>query len=158
VALRAGRIDEALAHFDEAKGHFAHVGADQDALSIDARIAACHLAQGNADAALDLVERTHARATSSNSVAMVAPLLERVRGEALLLRGDSAGARKALDASLAAGRARNDRFEVMQTLLSLVRLARHEGREPPAEVIGESESLRATLKVRELSAPVPEPS
>lgn len=158
VALRGGRIDEALAHFEEAKGHFAHVGAEQDALSMDARIAACLIANGHGDAALDLAARTHARATSANSSALLAPLLERVRGEALLMRGDHTGARKAFDASLAAGRARNERFEVMQTLQALIRLARREGVEPPAEIVDERDALGATLKVRDAIALEPVPS
>ena len=104
VALRAGRMDDALGRFEEAKANFVHVGAEQDALATDARIAECNVFLGNADAALELAERALSRAASTNAVAPVAPLLERVRGEALLQRGDVDGARHAFAASLAAGR------------------------------------------------------
>jgi class 3 adenylate cyclase/tetratricopeptide (TPR) repeat protein len=158
AALRAGRAVAALGFLDEAKAHFTHVGAEQDVLAIDARIAECHLLQGGAEAALAMAEQTHARASSGNSVAMVAALLERIRGQALLMRGDAAGARAAFDASLAAGRARNDRFEVMLTLLAQVRLAQREGHASAPELVSESENLRATLKVRAVPAEAALPS
>ncbi len=103
---------------------------------------------GDADAALELAERALSRAASSNAVARVAPLLERVRGEALLQRGDVDGARHAFAASLAAGRTRHDRFEVALALLALIRLDQFEGAEPSPDVVGESRSLLASLKVR----------
>jgi tetratricopeptide (TPR) repeat protein len=148
VALRAGRMDEALGRFEEAKANFVHVGAEQDALASEARIAECNVFLGNADAALELADRALARARSTNAVAAVAPLLERVRGEALLQRGDVDGARSAFKASLAAGRTRHDRFEVALALLALIRLDQLEGAEPSPEVVGESRSLLASLKVR----------
>ena len=40
------------------------------------------------------------RASASNGVARVVPLLERIQGHALLRQGDLWGARDALDASL----------------------------------------------------------
>jgi tetratricopeptide (TPR) repeat protein len=127
AALRSGRADVGLAFLDEAKGHFSHVGAEQDAVAIDARIAECHVLEGDAGTALDLVARARASAKSGAGGGMVAPLLERVRGNALLLRGDGAGARAAFAASLTAARARKDRFEVLLTLLAQLRLAQQEG-------------------------------
>jgi hypothetical protein len=76
------------------------------------------------------------------------PLLERVRGYALLQRGDRAAGRQALEASLAAGRTRRDDFEVAQTLLALIELARLESVAPPSEFVSESGTLFAKLKVR----------
>ena len=77
------------------------------------------------------------------------PLLERVRGYALLQQGNLAGARQALQASLAAGRTRRDLFEVTLTLLALIQLAGAEGVEPPPEIVSESRSLIASLKLRD---------
>ena len=151
VALRAGRADEALGRFEEAKANFVHVGAEQDALAIDARIAECNVFKGYADAGLELADRMLAGAVSANGVAMV-PLLERVRGEALLQRRDFGGARKAFEASLAVGRTRRDRFEVTLTLLAFIRLDRLEGVEPSADAVSESGSLLASLKVRTVPA------
>ena len=61
AALRAGRAEAALGFLEEAKAHFTHVGAEQDALAIDARIAECHVLQGDA-AHRAGTRRAHARA------------------------------------------------------------------------------------------------
>ena len=106
---------------------------------------------GDPDAALELADGALSRAGSSNGVAKIVPLLERVRGYALLQR-DLAGARQALQASLAAGRTRRDPFEVTLTLLALIQLAGVEGVEPPPEVVAESRSLIASLKIRTVPA------
>jgi class 3 adenylate cyclase/tetratricopeptide (TPR) repeat protein len=152
VSLRAGRLDAALSRFDEAKIHFLHAGSQQDILGVDAQIAECRVFMGDPDAALALAGATLGRARSSNGVAKVVPLLERVRGYALSQRGDVAAARHALEASLAAGRTRRDLFEVTLTLLALIELARREGVEPSPEVVSESQSLLARLKVRAVPA------
>ena len=110
VALRAGRLDAALNRFNEARAHFLHVGSQQDVLDVDARIAECRVFMADPDAALELAGVTLTRAATSKGVAKVVPLLERVRGYALLQKGDLPGTRKALAASLAAGRARRDPF------------------------------------------------
>ena len=89
---------------------------------------------GDAESALALADATLGRAETADGVAMVAPLLERVRGDALLRRGDAAGARRALEASLAAGRTRRDLYETALTLQALIRLDRREGVEPLARV------------------------
>ena len=153
VALRADRLDEALRRFEEAKLNFVHVGAEQDELAVDARIAETQAQLGNAVAALALADATLGRAASADGVAIVEPLLQRVRGEALLRRGDIGGARIALAASLAAGRTRRDLFETTLTLLALIRLDRREGIEPPAAFLRESEALLARLKVKPLARP-----
>ena len=112
---------------------------------------------GNVDAALELAERLLSRASSSNGVARVASLLERVRGHALLKQGDLWAARDALEASLAAARERHHRFELTLTSLSLIELDRLEGVEPPLELVNESRSLLGSLKVRAVP-PVPVPA
>ena len=87
VALRAGHLDEALGRFEEAKSHFLHVGSQQEVLDVDARIAECHVVMGDPVAALELADGTLSRAGSSKGVANVVPLLQRVRGYALLQQG-----------------------------------------------------------------------
>jgi class 3 adenylate cyclase/tetratricopeptide (TPR) repeat protein len=152
VALRAGRSDAALRRFEEAKTHFLHTGSQPDVLDVDARIAECKVSMGDPDAALELVRSALDRAETPHAVAKVVPMLERVRGQALLRRGDPAGARRALDASLAAGRTRRDIYEVALTLLALTDLARHEGREPAPEIVSETGDLIAKLKIRDVPA------
>jgi hypothetical protein len=97
------------------------------------------------------------RASSSNGVSKVVPLLERTQGHALLRQDDLWGARDALEASLAAARERHDLFEATLTMLSLIELDRLEGVEPPLEMVTESRSLLASLKVRAVP-PVPLPA
>ena len=123
---------------------------------MEARIAECHLAMGNPDAALELVRGLLGRASESNGVARVVPLLERVQGHALLRQEDLWSARDALDASLAAARERRDLFEATLTMLSLIELDRLEGIEPPLEMVNESRLLLGNMKVRAVP-PVPLP-
>jgi hypothetical protein len=77
-------------------------------------------------------------------------LLERVHGHALMYVGDYAGARLALEASLAAARARKDLQETMLALHSLLELHRRAGETPLPAMVGEFESLVARLKIHEL--------
>jgi class 3 adenylate cyclase/tetratricopeptide (TPR) repeat protein len=157
VSLCLGRLDEALSRLEEAKSNFVEVGADEEVPAIEARIAECQIAKGNLDAALELVRGLLARATESNGVARVVPLLERVQAHALLKQGDLWGARDALEASLAAARERQDSFEAALTMLSLFALDRLEGVEPPQEMVEESRALLAKFKVRAVP-PVPVPA
>jgi tetratricopeptide (TPR) repeat protein len=156
VSLRLDRFDEALSRLDEAKANFLHVGAGEEIPPIDARIAECRLAMGSPDVALELVRGMVGRASESNGVARVSPLLERIQAHALLQQGDLWAARDALDASLEAARERRNFFEAALTKLSLIELDRLEGVEPPIEMVTESRSLLATLKVRAVP-PVPRP-
>ena len=156
VSLRVGRLDEALNRLEEAKANYLEVGAENEVPPIDARIAECRLAMGNPDGALELVRGMLGRASESNGMARVVPLLERIQGHALLQRGDLWSARDALEASLEAARERRDPFEAALTMLSLIELDRLEGVEPTLEMVNESRSLLANFKVRAV-APVPLP-
>src|SRR5207248_3899710 len=111
----------------EAKSSFQFVGADEEIPLIDARIAECRQAMGNLDAALEMVSDMLGRASESNGVARVMPLLERIRGHVMLQQGDLWGARDALEASLASAKERRNSFEAALTQLSLIELDRLEG-------------------------------
>ncbi len=157
VSLRAGRIDEAIARLTEARTHFQHVKREEEVLDVDARLAECSLFNGDGEAGLAAVNDALDRARASKAGTKAISLLERVRGHALLQQGDYAGARQALEAGLAAARARNDLQETTLTLCSLIEAHRREGRAPPAEVVAESEALVARLKIRVLP-PIPPPA
>ena len=59
VALRAGRVRTTRCRrFDDAKANFVHVGAEQDVLAVDARIAESQFLLGRTDAALALADAT----------------------------------------------------------------------------------------------------
>lgn len=156
VSLRTGRLDEALGRLEEAKASFLQIGAEPEVPAVEARIAECRVAMGKPELALEVIAGIFDRASGSNSVARATPLLERIRGHALLLQGDLWSARDALEASLAAARERNDIFETTLTMLSLIELDRFEGVEPPHEMVTESRSRLASLKVRAVP-PVPVP-
>jgi tetratricopeptide (TPR) repeat protein len=157
VCLRTGRLDEALARLQESRSNFEQIGAKEEVPLIEARIAECHIAMGNADAALELVRGKLDRVSESSGVGRVVPLLQRVQAHALLMQGDLWGARDALEASLAAARERQNLFDAALTMLSLIEVDRLEGVEPPLEVVEESRSLLAKLKVRAVP-PVPLPA
>jgi tetratricopeptide (TPR) repeat protein len=156
VSLCLGRFEGALSQLEESKSNFLSVGAEEEVPLIDARIAECRVAMGDVNTALELAGGLISRASESNGVARVASLLERVQAHALLKRGDLWGARDALEASLAAARERKDLFEATLTQLSLIEIDRLEGVEPPLEMVNESRSLLASLKVRAVP-PVPLP-
>ncbi len=157
VSLRMGRLGEALSRLEEAKANFTHVGAAEEVPAVEARIAECRLAGGDGDAAIELVCGLLSRASESNGVARVVPLLERVQGHVLLQQGDLWGARDALEASLASARERRNLFEAALTMLSLIEIDRLEGVEPPLEMVNESRALLSSLKVRAVP-PVPLPA
>jgi class 3 adenylate cyclase/tetratricopeptide (TPR) repeat protein len=148
VAICASRFTEALVRLEEARAHFAHVGAEQEVLDVDARIAECRVLMRETDAALELASATLARARMSKGVPRVAALLERVRGRALLQGGDPVGARAAFEASLAAARNRRDSLEITLTSLSLIELHRSQGVEPPPEIVAETDALLSSLKIQ----------
>ena len=152
-SLRAGRYEEALKRLEEAKSNFEHVGAADEVPAVDARIAECRVFMGDADGALALVDELLSRSESATQTKLL-PLLKRVRAYALQRRDDLSGAKQELEASLAAGRAKNDLFELASTLLSLIELCRLENIEPSPEFVRESNSLLERLQIQ-VPPPVP---
>jgi tetratricopeptide (TPR) repeat protein len=157
ASLRLGRLDQARSRLEEAKATFIEVGAEQEVPSMDARLAECLLAAGDAQGALDAVNALQARLKDSGGAARVAPLVERIKGHALLAQGDLWSARDALEASLAAAREQANSFEAALTVLSLIELDRLEGVEPPLEMVSEARMVMSNLKVRAVP-PVPLPA
>ena len=154
VSVRTGRLGEALERLEEAKANFLAVEAEQEVPAVDAYIAECYVAMGDADAALDLVREMLARAGASSSVFRLVPQLERTLGQALFRKGDIRGARAALEAGLVTARERRKLFEAALAMLSLIEIDRLEGLEPLPEMVAESHSLLASLKVR-TATPIP---
>ena len=155
VSLRAGRIDEAVARLTEAKALFVAVKREEEVLDVDARLAECRLFAGALDEAAATVTDALSRARASKAGGKAIALLERVRGHALLQQARYEDARKALEASLASARARNDLQDTMLALHSLVEAYRREGREVPAELVTELEALVKRLNVGALP-PIPQ--
>ena len=154
--LCLGRLDDAQSRLEEAKANFLHVGADEEVPAIDARIAECRVALGEPGAALELLNAVLARAGTSNGVARVLSLLQRIKGHALLAQGDLKGARDALEASRAAAEERHNLFEATLAKISLLEADRREGVEPPADMVAECRAHLSRLDVRAVP-PVPLP-
>jgi tetratricopeptide (TPR) repeat protein len=152
VSLRAGKIDQALERFAEAKALLGKAGAEHEALDIDARIAECRLFQNDPDGALALADEILAKEDKSGTVARLTPQLHRVRGYAMLMQADPFGAREAFETGLAVARERNERFEVILNLNALTELDRLEGVEPAQELVDEQRAAIAKLKIRALPA------
>ncbi len=152
VSLRGNRVDEARSRLAEARTLLTDVGAEHEVLDIDARLAECHLLKNEPEPALALADEILAKPDSSGAIARLTPLLNRIRGYALLMQGDPFGAREAFETSLAVARERNERFEAALTLNALIELDHLEGVEPPQETLDESRAAIATLKIRALPA------
>jgi class 3 adenylate cyclase/tetratricopeptide (TPR) repeat protein len=123
AAGRAGRHDEALQLLEEAHQAFRDVGARAEDIDTMAVLAECHLLQGTPEQALSVVEEALAANDALGGVSASAPLLHRIEGYAHLRSGDPQAARRALDESLAAGRAREMDYEVGLTLVAMAELA-----------------------------------
>jgi Asp-tRNA(Asn)/Glu-tRNA(Gln) amidotransferase A subunit family amidase len=120
-------------------------------LETDARIAECYVFSGDVAAALRHADETLERAGRSD-VEVQVPLLHRLRGWALLQSGDPAGAREAMERSLASGREIGADYEVALTITALARLDYLQVASQDAALRAESRSIYERLGV--LSVPV----
>jgi hypothetical protein len=112
--------------FAESRDELNFVGAQGDVLDVDAREAECLVFAGEAKAALDMAQRTLGQ-VEDPAVGRLVPLLQRVRGYALLSLGKRSAALGAFEASLEASRERHADHELAMTLQALIRLAGREG-------------------------------
>src|SRR6185436_18744402 len=147
VTSRCGRVDEALELLGEAHAAFTEVGAREDALRADARVAECLLLRRDAEAALDRARAAVVRGSAAGEGAMIMPLLMRTQGYALAQLGEPDGAAKAFEKSLQDARARNDDYEVALTLIALGRLAEISGNEVASELLAEGGAILERLGV-----------
>jgi class 3 adenylate cyclase/tetratricopeptide (TPR) repeat protein len=146
VMSRIGCFQEALDAFEEARNSYVHVGARDDVLLIDARVAECQAHMGNASVALELATEALSSAAAEGE-GMIVPLLHRVRGFALTQMGDRAAARQAFEESLRAAEARRDDYEVALTLQAFLRLARFEASPAPEEILTRATEIFERLGV-----------
>lgn len=154
VSVRAGRTDEAMVQLAEARTLFAALKREEEVCDVDARIAECQLFAGDTSAAMALLETALAHARACKAGGKHVALLDRVHGHGLMQRGDYAGAKAALEASLASARSRGDLQDTMLALHSLAECHRREASAAPSALISERDALVARLKVRALP-PIP---
>ena len=158
VAARTGRFDEAHGHFEAARTEYAESGLEADSREVDGRIAECLVLEGRTGEALALADVTLGVSAQEDQNPPDAPLLQRVRGYALLQSGDVVAAREAFEASIESGRARDADYEVALTMVALARLAALEGDAATAARL-ETESSTLLERLGVLSLPeVPLPS
>jgi tetratricopeptide (TPR) repeat protein len=151
VASRTGRYDEAHVHFEAARSEYAAAGLDADARETDGRLADSLVLEGRSEEALALADATLHASMQEDEDPPDAALLQRVRGYALLQRGDTDAASDALDASLASARARDAEYEVALTLVAQATLAKAGGAAERATALErESAVLLERLGVRSL--------
>jgi len=158
LEVRTGRFEAAMRRFEDARAEFAYVGAHGDTLEADARIAEALLFMDDAAGALAMADHVREELRAGVGPGLLTPLVERVRGYALIQKGDLAGAREALEASLRAGRERGAEHEVAFTLQALLRLARVAGWAPGDGWRSESGVLLDRLGIVAVPAvPLPPP-
>ena len=109
VAACRGRHDDAQRLFDEAVAEFRAIGSRPEVVEALARQAEGLLIGGDPDGALALADDTLIQAKALGGVSTQLPLLQRVRGAAMVRSGDVEGGAVALRASLDAARARGAR-------------------------------------------------
>ena len=127
LASRAGRADLAMELFDRARATFVKVGSQTDTIEIDARVAECLVFQGRAEEALERVSAALIDAEALEGVSVQTPLLQRIRGYALMQMERREEAAEAFEASLAVAKAREAPYDVALTLRAMAQLARAQG-------------------------------
>ncbi|MGO9333000.1 MAG: adenylate/guanylate cyclase domain-containing protein [Acidimicrobiales bacterium] len=145
-AAESGRFDEAMQRFQEAQREEELLGSHADLVEIGARWAETELLAGNIEAALTRAEAEIERARSMGGGHQMS-FLHRVRAVALARSGELDAARRALQQSLEAARARQMDFEVALTLKVVAELGIDCGGEGPAAA-AESRRILETLGVR----------
>ena len=132
LASRAGRAEEAMDLFTRARATFVKVGSQTDTIEVDARVAECLVFRGLADEALERVSTALVEAEALEGVSVQTPLLQRIRGYALMQLGRLDDAAAAFDASLLVAQARKARYDEALTLRAVEQLARLRGSGPSA--------------------------
>jgi tetratricopeptide (TPR) repeat protein len=131
---------------------FIDVGSATDSMDADGRIAECLVFAGMAEASLERANAALAKAEAQEGVSGQTPLLQRVRGWALMQLGRTDEAREAFDAALAVSSAREAPYETALTLGALAQLSRLEGLAPDPE--DDLESRRILTELGVVAVPV----
>ena len=142
TAARAGRYEDATALLEEARAAAEAVGAANQVVEAEARMAELHVLAGDPDRALEVARATLRRAAAAEGVVEQLPLLARVEGYAHRQRGDLGASEQALRRSLEAARARDADYERALAEHALAELAAVRTGMPDAELLASS---RATL-------------
>jgi len=156
---RVGSFDESRSLLDEARELLAAAGDPVELLATSVWQVESHVLEGTHAAALDLAAEALLQTETTSGVAVLAVMLQRLSGWALMQAGRQRDARIPLDESLRIARLesenlgmRNIEYEIALTLDALVRLAEL-GREAAAELAAERDQILAALDVVKIDRP-----
>jgi class 3 adenylate cyclase/tetratricopeptide (TPR) repeat protein len=165
IEARSGRLDEARASFEEARAMYLESGQPDEALRADAGIAECLVLEGEASAAIALIDEIVAGA-STDDLSVLESTLCRLRGCALLRLGRFDQARNELEEALrivpqndADFGMRSAAYEAALILDALVQLGHVSGIAALAEVAAARDEVverLGVLRLPELPLPVPD--
>jgi class 3 adenylate cyclase/tetratricopeptide (TPR) repeat protein len=150
-AAREGRIGDALELLGQALSTADEIHASGLVLEVKTRLAETALFAGDSEGALRRADETLSEIEQTGSGYLQHALVLRLRGYALLQRGDLDVAEEALRRSLDVARAEDETYELALTLDALARLAGRRGADGNAEA-KEAKALLARLGV--VSTPV----
>src|SRR6185503_15002351 len=144
---RAGRHDEAEELFREAIELAERAGAQLLRVGTMGFVAEDLVLRDDGDGALATLDRAHALAQSIGGAGVYEPMLARIRGSALMARGDLDGAREAFDAALVTARDASADFEVLLVLRARIALAERLGEEPSSQDQAEARAIAEGLGI-----------
>jgi tetratricopeptide (TPR) repeat protein len=121
-ASRQHQFDEADRLFASARAEFTDLGLADEVFHTDLNRAESLIVRGDADRALELLDEMADTPDPTSELADFMSTLHRLRGEAMLVRGDLSVARSELDLAEAAAREAGSDFELALTLAASDRL------------------------------------
>jgi class 3 adenylate cyclase/tetratricopeptide (TPR) repeat protein len=146
IATCMGDVDQALELFAAARTGFAADGEHAYLAEVAARTLECRVLRGDVSDVLAGAQDLLTKAIGTGQVSIV-PLLHRVRGWALALDDDLAGARAAFEESLGRARALEARAEIALALDGLLKLAEHLGEALSPELTEERDLMFTRLGI-----------
>ena len=155
LVSRAGRHEEAAELLAEAFQRAEESGGQLLAVGTMGFLAEDMVRRGDADGALEELRRAQTRAVPLGGAGVYEPLVERVKGQAHLLRCDVEEAAESLDRSLEAARAAGSGFEILLTLDGMRALAEALGERPSAADVAEAESIADALGIVSIPRAMP---
>ncbi len=152
ASARAGRHDDGMARFAEARRRFMELGEPHEVVDTDAAIAECLLLHGDWNQAHETATDALARATSLGA-AQIVPTLRRIRGVALMQAGQVDDAHDELTEGLRHSEAPDVAHERGFLLAALADVARLRGDPSADQLAADGELVLAGLGV--VTRPMP---
>jgi class 3 adenylate cyclase/predicted ATPase len=146
-----GRVEEAIALFGHARDRYIQAGAPGAVPEVDAREAEARLLAGQAPHALEMCGDIITRLEGGEGVNVLAPLVDRLLGYALMQAGELEGAEKAFDSAIAGAIARDAKHDVAFSMMGLARVRRLLG-PPDADLEAEAGAILEGLGIRAVPA------